>query len=197
MFDNLTKPDHEKVFIYMIGKLFNPWFGGILLAAIFSAIMSTIDSQLLVSSSALSEDFYLKAIRKKASEKEIVWVGRGCVIVTSIVALIIALVWNGTVLGIVSFAWAGLGAAFGPLILFALFSRRTSWQSALVGMVAGTLVLVSWKLAGLSRTMYEIFPAFAANCLTIFSVNAIIGQKDEKVLKEFDDVVSEIRGSQS
>jgi sodium/proline symporter len=193
MFDNLTKPDHEKVFIYMIDKLFNPWFGGILLAAIFSAIMSTIDSQLLVSSSALSEDFYLKVIRKKASEKEIVWVGRGCVIVTSIVALIIALVWNGTVLGIVSFAWAGLGAAFGPLVLFALFSRRTSWQSALAGMVTGTIVLVLWKQVGLSKVMYEIVPGFAANCLTILSVNLFFGQKDQRVLQEFDEVISLIR----
>jgi sodium/proline symporter len=173
--------------------LFNPWFGGILLAAIFSAIMSTIDSQLLVSSSALSEDFYLMTIRKKASEKEIVWVGRGCVIVTSIVALMIALIWDGTVLDIVALAWAGLGAAFGPLVLFALFSRKTSWQSALAGMVTGTVVLVVWKQIGLSGTMYEIVPGFAANCLTILLVNLFIGQKDERVMQEFDDVVNEIR----
>ncbi|MHC4511396.1 MAG: sodium/proline symporter PutP, partial [Planctomycetota bacterium] len=193
MFDNLGEKEAEKVFIYMIAKLFNPWFGGVLLAAIFSAIMSTIDSQLLVSSSALSEDFYLKTIRTRASEKEIVWVGRGCVVVTSIVALVIALVFNGTVLGIVAFAWAGLGAAFGPLILFALFSRRTGWQAALAGMVTGTVVLVLWKLIGLSDKMYEIIPGFAANCLTILLVNHSVAQKDEKVLQEFDDVVNEIR----
>jgi sodium/proline symporter len=196
MFDNLGKKEAEKVFIYMISDLFDPWFGGILLAAIFSAIMSTIDSQLLVSSSALSEDFYLKTIRKKASDKEIVWVGRGCVVVTSIIALIIALVLDATVLGIVAFAWAGLGAAFGPLVLFALFSRRTSWQSALAGMVTGTFVLVLWKLAGLSNTMYEIVPGFAANGLTILLVNRFVGQKDEKVLQEFDEVISTVRNRQ-
>jgi len=193
MYDNLGDGQHEKVFIYMIRDLFNPWFGGILLAAIFSAIMSTIDSQLLVSSSALSEDFYLKAIRKKASEKEIVWVGRGCVILTSIVALMIALIWDATVLEIVAFAWAGLGAAFGPLVLFALFSRRTSRQSALAGMVTGTVVLILWKLIGLSDGIYEIVPGFAANCLTILMVNFVIGQKDESVLEEFDEVVTEIK----
>jgi len=193
MFDNLSGGEEEKVFIYMIRKLFNPWFGGILLAAIFSAIMSTIDSQLLVLSSALSEDFYLKSIRKKASEKEVVWVGRACVVLTSIIALVIALVSDETILEIVAFAWAGFGAAFGPLVLFALFSRKTTWQSALAGMVTGTVVLVLWKQVGLSGTMYEIVPGFAANCLTIFLFNLFIRQKDQSVLKEFDDVVSKIR----
>lgn len=193
MFDNLRNGDEEKVFIYMIGKLFNPWFGGILLAAIFSAIMSTIDSQLLVSSSALSEDFYRKAIRKEASEREIVLVGRGCVVIISIIALIMALDRDNTILEIVSYAWGGFGAAFGPLILFALFSRKTTWQSALAGMVTGTVVLVLWKQVGLSDTMYEIVPGFIANCLTIFLVNLFIGQKDEGVLKEFDDVIKTCR----
>ena len=135
MYENLSGGQEEKVFIYMIQDLFNPWFGGILLAAIFSAIMSTIDSQLLVSSSALSEDFYSKAIKKQASEKEIVLVGRACVVIISIVALVMALDRDNTILGIVAYAWGGFGAAFGPLILFALFSRRTTWQSALAGMV--------------------------------------------------------------
>jgi sodium/proline symporter len=193
MFDSLGDGEHEKVFIYMINELFNPWFGGILLAAIFSAIMSTIDSQLLVSSSALSEDFYLKSIRKKAPDKEIVWVGRACVIATSILAFMIALIFNGTVLSIVALAWAGLGAAFGPLILFALYSRRTSWQSALAGMVTGTVVLVMWKQTGLGDSMYEIVPGFIANCVTIISVNAIIGQKDKAILDEFDTVLNTVR----
>ncbi|MHC4708325.1 MAG: sodium/proline symporter PutP [Planctomycetota bacterium] len=192
MFDSLKGKEPQKVFIYMIDELFNPWIGGVLLAAILSAVMSTIDSQLLVSSSALSQDVYLKTIRKGAFEKEIVWVGRGCVIVTFIVALIIALVCDSTVLEIVAFAWAGLGAAFGPVVLFALFSRRTSWQSALAGMVTGTIVLVLWKLAGLGDDMYEIVPGFAANCLTILLLNRFIDQKDERVLHEFDEVVDSV-----
>jgi sodium/proline symporter len=193
MFDNLGDGEQEKVFIFMINKLFNPWFGGILLAAIFSAIMSTIDSQLLVSSSALSEDFYSKAIRKQASEKEVVWVGRACVIIISIIALIMALDRDNTILGIVSYAWGGFGAAFGPLILFSLYSRRTSWQSALAGMVTGTVVLVLWKQIGLGDSMYEIVPGFIANCVMIISVNAIIGQKDKAILEEFDQVISTVR----
>ncbi|MFB0555193.1 MAG: sodium/proline symporter PutP [Phycisphaerae bacterium] len=193
MFENLSGGEEEKVFIYMIRDLFNPWFGGILLAAIFSAIMSTIDSQLLVSSSALSEDFYSKAIRKEASEREIVLVGRGCVVIISIIALVMALDRDNTILGIVSYAWGGFGAAFGPLVLFALFSRKTSWQSALAGMVTGTVVLVLWKQAGLSDTMYEIVPGFIANCTMIFLVNSFVGQKNEVVLGEYDEVVSTVR----
>ncbi|MFH1718720.1 MAG: sodium/proline symporter PutP [Planctomycetota bacterium] len=193
MFENLGDGQEEKVFIYMIRDLFNPWFGGILLAAIFSAIMSTIDSQLLVSSSALSEDFYCKAIKKQASEREIVLVGRVCVVIISAIALFLALDRDNTILGIVSYAWGGFGAAFGPLVLFSLFSRRTAWQAALAGMVTGTVVLVLWKQVGLGERMYEIVPGFAANCLTIFSVNLFVRQKDKQVLKEFDEVISIIR----
>jgi sodium/proline symporter len=193
LYDNLSGGQQEKVFIYMIRDLFNPWFGGILLAAIFSAIMSTIDSQLLVSSSALSEDFYCKAIKKQASQREIVLVGRVCVIIISIIALFLALDRNNTILSIVSYAWGGFGAAFGPLVLFALFSRKTSWQSALAGMVTGTVVLVLWKQIGLSDKMYEIVPGFAANCLMILLMNFFIGQKDERILKEFDDIINEIK----
>ncbi|MHC4625868.1 MAG: sodium/proline symporter PutP [Planctomycetota bacterium] len=194
-YDNLTGGEEEKVFIYTIRDLFNPWFGGILLAAIFSAIMSTIDSQLLVSSSALSADFYRKAIRSHASQREIVMVGRGCVVIISLVALFMALDRDSTILGIVSYAWGGFGAAFGPLILFALFSRKTTWQSALVGMTTGTIVLVLWKQMALSDTMYEIVPGFAANCLTILTINLFIGQKDERVLQQFDDVANEVRST--
>ena len=195
MFENLSGGEEEKVFIYMIRKLFNPWFGGILLAAIFSAIMSTIDSQLLVSSSALTEDFYQKAIRKNAAERETVLVGRMCVIIISMMSLILALRPSDTILNIVAYAWGGLGAAFGPLVLFALFSRKTTWQSALAGMVTGTVVLVLWKQVGLSSTMYEIVPGFITNCLMIFLVNIIIEQKDQRVLQEFDDVINEIRNA--
>jgi sodium/proline symporter len=193
MFDNLSGGEEEKVFIYMIGKLFNPWVGGIMLAAILSAIMSTIDSQLLVSSSALTEDFYQKAIKKNATEREVILVGRMCVIVISIIALILALRPSDTILGLVAYAWGGFGAAFGPLVIFGLFSRETSWQAALAGMVMGTVVLVVWKQVGLSSVMYEIVPGFTANCVTILLVNMIVSQKDEKVLKEYEEVVGVIR----
>ena len=116
--------------------------------------------------------------------------GRICVIIISIIALVLALRPNDTILGIVAYAWGGPGAAFGPVVLFALFSRKTSWQSALAGMVTGTVVLVVWKQIGLRGTMYEIVPGFAANCLVIFLVNSVLGQKDKRVLDEFAQVTA-------
>jgi len=198
MFESLAieEGEHEKVFIYMIGEVMHPWLGGVMLAAILSAIMSTIDSQLLVSSSALTEDFYQKAIKRNVTEKEIILVGRICVIIISVVALILALPRGETILKIVAYAWGGFGAAFGPLILFALFSRNTSWQAALAGMVTGTVVLVVWKRIGLGEYMYEIVPGFIANCLTIFLINVTVGQKDEKILEQYQDVVRTVHGGQ-
>ncbi len=192
MFPELVKGDHEKVFILMITKTFSPWIGGFFLAAILAAIMSTIDSQLLVSSSALTEDFYQKVIKKEASEKELVFVGRLSVIIISLIALFLALNPSSTVMGLVSYAWGGFGAAFGPLVLFALFSKNTTWQSALAGMLVGTVVLILWKQMGLGAQMYEIVPGFIANTATMLIVNIFIKQDNEEITAEFDAVVSEI-----
>jgi len=195
MFENLNiaEGEHEKVFIYMIRRAIHPWLAGIMLAAILSAIMSTIDSQLLVCSSALTEDFYQKTIRKKAGEREVVLVGRIFVVIISTIALILALRPDETILGIVAYAWGGFGAAFGPLVLFALFSRKTSWQSALAGMVTGTIVLVVWKQIGLNRYMYEIVPGFISNCLVIVAMNKVIKQKSRKILSGYDEVIRIVR----
>lgn len=194
MFDGLSGGDQEKVFIHMISHLFNPWVGGVLLAAILSAIMSTIDSQLLVSSSALTEDFYKMILRRNASEKELMLVGRLCVLIISVIALGMALSPGNTVLGLVAYAWGGFGAAFGPIVLFSLFSRRTTWYSALGGMVVGTLVLVIWKQLGLGSMMYEIVPGFVANLVTIFVVDSIAPQKDDAILHEYDAMKDGLNG---
>lgn len=190
MFDDLSDGQEEKVFIFMIDKLFNPWIAGILLAAILSAIMSTIDSQLLVSSSALTEDFYQKAIKKDASQKEIMLVGRICVIIISVIALFLALKPNDTILGIVAYAWGGFGAAFGPLVLFALFSRKTTWIAALAGMIIGTLTLVIWKQMNLDNYMYSIVPGFAANCIAIMIINIFVKPENKEMLDEYDHVLA-------
>jgi sodium/proline symporter len=181
LFPQLADGNQEKVFIYMIEKLFNPWVGGILLAAILAAIMSTIDSQLLVSSSALTEDFYKHFIKKDASDLEQIWVGRFCVLIIAVIAIVLALTPGNTVLGLVSYAWGGFGAAFGPVVLVSLFSRKTSWQSALGGMITGTIVLVLWKNIGLGSVMYEIVPGFIANFTAIFLLNLKF-KADESVI---------------
>ena len=195
LFETMPGGDPEKVFIHMIARVTHPWLGGIMLAAILSAIMSTIDSQLLVLSSAMTEDFYQKVIQRDAGQREVVLVGRICVLITSVIALVLALGVRGeTILDVVAFAWAGFGAAFGPLILFALYSRRTSWQAALAGMITGTVVLAVWKQIGLGAHVYEIVPGFAANCLAIMAANRITRQTDPRVLRQFDEVANEVTG---
>ncbi len=193
MYKDAPGGDAEKVFIYMISDLFNPWVGGILLAAILSAIMSTIDSQLLVSSSALTEDFYQKIINHEASEKELIWIGRLCVIIISVIAMVLALNPKSSILSLVSYAWGGFGAAFGPVVLMALFSKKTTWKSALMGMITGAVVCVVWKQVGLSSVMYEIVPGFIANFVIIMILNKINPQKDPEILKEFADIKESLK----
>ena len=193
MYKEAPGGDAEKVFIYMISDLFNPWIGGILLAAILSAIMSTIDSQLLVSSSALTEDFYQKIVKHDASEKELIWVGRFCVIIISVIAMVLALNPKSNILSLVSYAWGGFGAAFGPVVLMALFSKKTTWKSALLGMITGAVVCVVWKEVGLGSIMYEIVPGFLANFIVILIVNKINPQVDSLIINEFNEVKESIK----
>ena len=195
MFPSLGGGDHEKVFIMMIEKTFSPWMGGIMLAAILSAIMSTIDSQLLVSSSVLTEDFYLKVLRRNASQRELVLAGRFCVIIISLLALVMALDPESTVLGLVAYAWGGFGAAFGPLVLFSLFSKKTRWPSAMAGMLTGTIVVVIWKEVGLGSVMYEIVPGFIASVLVMLIINRFFTQKNETVLRDFDEIMGEVKSN--
>jgi sodium/proline symporter len=189
LFDELPGGDREKVFIHMIAQVMHPWLVGVMLSAILSAIMSTIDSQLLVSSSALTEDFYQKAVKRDVSQREVVFMGRVGVIVISIIAMVLALRSNDTILGIVAYSWGGFGAAFGPVILFALFSRRTTGPAALLGMVAGTVVLILWKRLGLGEQLYELAPGFLANSMIILIVNRVLQQDNPVVLRQFDEMV--------
>ncbi len=173
--------DAEKIFIYMIGKLFNPWVGGVLLAAILSAIMSTIDSQLLVSSSTLTEDFY-RYIKKDATEKEKIWTGRAGIILISVVAYVIALNPNAKVLSMVAYAWGGFGGVFGPAVLMTLYSKNLNWKSVFSGMIAGTITIILWKAAGYGEYLYEIVPAFLINGIVIYAVEKIFFEVKEKYL---------------
>ncbi len=188
MYESAPGGDAEKVFIYMIADTFSPWIGGVLLAAILSAIMSTIDSQLLVSSSALTEDFYQKVIKKDASQKELIWVSRISVVAIALVAALLAMNPNSSILALVSYAWGGFGAAFGPVILMALFSKKSTWQSALSGMVVGAVTVVIWKEIGLGNYMYEIVPGFILNFITMIIVTHVKPQTDKSIIAEFAHV---------
>ncbi len=157
----LSDADSETVFIVATQVLFNPWIAGVLLAGILAAVMSTIDSQLLVSSSALSEDFYKIWLKPGASERELVIVGRTTVIIIAVVAVLIALDPESKVLTLVSYAWAGLGASFGPVVIMSLYDRSMTREGAIAGMVTGAVTVVVWKqLSGGIFDVYELLPAF-------------------------------------
>ncbi|WP_350432905.1 sodium/proline symporter PutP [Shewanella sp. H8] len=151
----------ETVFIHLANAAFNPWVGGLLIAAILSAIMSTIDSQLLVCSSVITEDFYLKWLRPQASSKELMLVGRIGVIAIALVAGLVALNPESSVLGLVSYAWAGFGAAFGPVVLLSLFWQGYSRNGAIATILVGAITVVVWKqMTGGLFELYEIVPGF-------------------------------------
>ncbi len=184
----------EKVFILFTDVLFNPWVSGILLAAILSAIMSTIDSQLLVSSSALAEDFYKAIIRKNASDKELVWVGRIGVLVIALIALSLAVQANpanenaSSILDLVSYAWAGFGAAFGPVILLSLFWKGMTRNGAIAGMIVGALTVVIWP--NFDTGLYEIVPGFILALIAILIFSKVGPQPTEEIQNEFDQAVA-------
>ncbi|MCE0732475.1 sodium/proline symporter PutP [Halomonas sp. G15] len=169
--------DPETIFIILADLLFHPLVTGFLYAALLAAIMSTISSQLLVSSSSLTEDFYRLFLRKQASDKETVAIGRLCVVLVGIVAVMIASNPDSQVLGLVSNAWAGFGSAFGPLIILSLMWRRTNGAGAIAGMVVGALTVMIWISLGWNGSfmggpgVYEIIPGFIAAWVAIMVVS--------------------------
>lgn len=192
LYPGLSGGAEETVFMLMIREFFPAWIGGIFLAAIMAAIMSTIDSQLLVCSSALTEDIYQVFTKKQPSEKQVVFFGRLSVIVIALIALAMAFSPNNTVMGLVSYAWAGFGAAFGPLVIFALFTKKTTWQAALAGMLVGAVTVIVWKNIGLGVYLYEIVPGFALNMLVMWVVN-MFTKPDPSIAAEYDSVVAEVK----
>lgn len=154
-------PDPETVFIHLTQLMFHPLIAGIVLAAILAAVMSTIDSQLLVASTCLAEDLYKPWLRPKASSSELVMVGRAAVAAVAMLAFLLALAPDSRILTLVSHAWAGLGASFGPILLLALYWPRLTAAGALAGMLTGGSTVVVWRsLSGGLFEVYELLPAF-------------------------------------
>ena len=179
--------DSEKIFITFSQILFHPVIAGILLAAILSAIMSTIDSQLLVSSSALAEDFYKALFRPNASEKELVWIGRVAVAGIALIAVLLAGNPDSTVLGLVSYAWAGFGAAFGPIIILSLFWSGITRNGAIAGIIVGAVTVVIWGdfLSNGIFDLYEIVPGFLLSGLAAILVSIAGGKPPKEVIEGF------------
>ncbi|MGE7946151.1 sodium/proline symporter PutP [Lysinibacillus sp. NPDC093688] len=176
--------DAETVFIVLGQLLFHPFIAGIMLAAILAAVMSTISSQLIVTSSALVEDIYKALFNKTADDKHYVFTGRVAVLVVAIIAAILA--WNpdSSVLDLVGFAWAGFGAAFGPVILLSLYWRKLTNYGALSGMVAGAATAFVWgKIKFLADTLYEIVPGFVV-CLIVAVIVSILTYRPNKDIED-------------
>ncbi|MGR2737804.1 sodium/proline symporter PutP [Billgrantia sp. Q4P2] len=179
--------DGETVFMVMVNLIFHPVIAGILLAAILAAIMSTADSQLLVSSSALTDDFYKAIFRKDASQTELVWVGRFAVIAIAVLAYLLALNPDATVLDLVAYAWAGFGAAFGPALIMSLYWRRMNKWGALAGIVVGGVTVVVWaELSGGIFDLYEIVPGVILAYLAIIVASLATEEPDLRVTADFD-----------
>mgnify|MGYP000748729274 CR=1 FL=1 len=186
--------DSEKIFITLSQLLFNPWIAGFLLAAILAAIMSTIDSQLLVSSSVLTRDIYHAILRKDASDRELVWVGRATVIVIAVIAWSLSTDQNSSVLKLVAYAWAGFGAAFGPLVILSLYKRNMTRYGAIAGMVTGSLTVIVWKqLEGGLFELYELLPGFVAAWIAILVFDTIGPKNSEKSQQIFSDVHDKLK----
>ncbi len=153
----------ETVFIHLTNALLNPWVAGVLIAAIMSAIMSTIDSQLLVCSSVITEDIYKPLINKDTNESQAMWITRGAVIIIAIIATLIAQDPKSSILDLVSYAWAGFGCAFGPVIILSLYWDKLTSSGALASIVTGGSTVIIWKqLEGGVFDMYEMIPGFIA-----------------------------------
>lgn len=188
--------DSEKVFIALSQLLFSPWIAGFLLAAILAAIMSTIDSQLLVSSSVLTRDIYHALFRKNATDKELVWVGRATVMLIAVIAWYISTDPQSSVLQLVSYAWAGFGAAFGPLMILSLYNKNISKSGAIAGMISGALTVIIWKqLEGGLFEVYELLPGFivATLCILLFSKKSHIAEKTITTFTEMHQSLKEIK----
>lgn len=182
----------ERIFIELARILFNPWIAGILLSAILAAVMSTLSCQLLVCSSALTEDLYKNFLRKNASQKELVWVGRLMVLLVAVIAIALAANPNNRVLGLVSYAWAGFGAAFGPVVLFSLIWRRMTRNGALAGMIVGAATVLLWKDYGWTE-LYEIIPGFLFASLAILVFSLMGKGPSSAAQKRFDAAEAEYR----
>ena len=188
-----TLIDKEAVFIALGQVVFHPIIGGLMLAAVLAAVMSTISSQLIVTSSALVEDLYKAVIKKNASDKHYVFLGRMAVLFVAIIAGVLAWGDHDTILKLVSFAWAGFGASFGPIILLSLYWRKLTTAGALSGMIAGAITVIIWgNIEVLTKGLYEIVPGFIL-CLIIAVVVSLLTYKKNPVIEqEFTDTLKKL-----
>lgn len=186
----------ETIFMVLVQKLAPGFIAGILLCAVIAAIMSTSDSQMLVTASAVTNDIYKTVFKKNASEKELLLLSKIAVIIVAAIAYVLAMNPETSVMGLVSYAWAGLGAAFGPVMIMSLFWKRMTMSGAVAGMISGAAVVILWKnfladkllVAADGTTLYELVPAFVISLIFIIVVSLISSAPAKEVIEDFDKV---------
>ncbi|MDR2245677.1 MAG: sodium/proline symporter [Treponema sp.] len=187
----LSASSAENVFIILSIRFFPPLLSGVIISGILAASMSSSDSYMLIVASSLANDLYKDIFRKKASNAEVMWAARITMLAVTLFGILIALSGNQSIFRVVSYAWAGLGAAFGPLVLFSLFWKRATFPAAVAGMLTGGIVVILWKnliapLGGVFA-VYELLPAFILSCLVIWIVSLATAKPSEKIEEEFED----------
>ena len=151
--------------------------------------MSTISSQLLVTSSSLTEDIYKAFLNKKATSKQLLTASRLSVLIVAVIAVLLSLTPKDSILNLVGNAWAGFGSAFGPVIVFSLFWQKTSWQGALAGMLTGGIVVLSWVYINHDyKDWYEMIPGFISSVISIYVVSLLTQKPNQEIDKEFDEM---------
>ena len=185
-----TASGAENVFIVLSRHLLPPLLAGLVMAGILAATISSSDSYLLIAASAVSLNIFKGILKKDASDKQVMTMSRIILLLIAVVGVIIAMDENSVIFTIVSFAWAGFGAVFGPIMLFSLFWKRTTQAGAVAGMVTGGVVVFLWKLAlkplGGVFGIYELFPAFVLSCLAILLVSLLTPAPSAQIQQEFD-----------
>lgn len=186
----LTQSQAENIFIIMSMNFFVPFIAGIVMAGILAATISSSDSYLLIAASALSKNIYQGILKRDATDKEILMVSRITLLIVALVAVIIALDENSIIFTVVSFAWAGFGATFGPVILFSLFWKRITRIGAIAGMITGGSMVFIWNLLirplGGIFDIYELLPAFLLSCIAIVIVSYLTPEESEEIQEEFE-----------
>ncbi|MDR3053439.1 MAG: sodium/proline symporter PutP [Coriobacteriales bacterium] len=186
----LTGSSAESVFIELSKYLMPAFLAGIMLAGILAATMSSSDSYMLIASSAIAQNIFKGLLKRDATDKQIMWVGRVTLVVILIFGIVIAADESSSIFRVVSYAWAGFGATFGPLVLLSLFWRRLNLPGALAGMVCGGATVFIWheliKPLGGIWSIYELLPAFVVGLVAMVAVSLLTKPPAQAVLDEFD-----------
>ncbi|MFT0899479.1 sodium/proline symporter PutP [Candidatus Methanoprimaticola sp. MG2] len=175
----------EHAFLMMAGDLFIPFIAGVIFAAVMAAIMSTADSQLLVSSSSITNDVLGKSKRFNFSDEKLMWISRIVVMVIAVFAVFIALFGGKNIMGLVGYAWAGFGSAFAPLMILSLFWKRMNLQGAMAAMITGFIVVILWETFGPSE-IYSLLPGFLISLVVGIVVALLTPEPPQEAVEEFD-----------